>query len=925
MLIGSIPINVFASKTPENPEKIEAERLYGGTYSLKIPGVDYSRTHPLKLGASFFEINYPPINPTDDPDKFDNSEINVGIDDILMKALGVTYMNVQVEADGYLSEIYKIGPGGDYKFGETIKNVPIPKFEYFPALLVTIPEPDNRDLQLAVEAYAVPENTQNNGLMLTANFVGHSGVSTKWYGEKLRPQLTGTFKSFNNRVFTFSLPAEDEDIILRKSTEKYQWKGHPNVKYIPTIPDDDLTVSLDSAIRKFSVTIDGKSQGRAADSNYYFESAGDGYTGFYVTLREKVKVNFDANGGSWKTAALKEQYTAYGLKASETFMEGEDKLGPINIPEGATALTPPEVQGKANEFKGWNTDKDATDALDLSTFAINGDTTFYAIYSEEAEGKAEVLYVDDNGNDITIDDSNKIDGQEYPTSKIGTKDTEIPSDVFTADTAPKLLGYKFNRVVLNPTDGKYTTDGTNKIKIYYDKLDDIISDKTLETDTDKPEGYVTVSFDKGEHGTLTGDTKFYVNPRAGKTNTNLAEPTITANLGYTVGAVPESETEKQNWSPKFEKSDEIKEDKTYIAQYEEVQKTTADKIADIATLSPVDFGVFVGTDVNAENFWKQGIKATATKPEDQQALNDLLATATKYEDLSNRTTGNVVTEPIGGKIKVTFEDKSSITVENQKLYVWAKKTDNTDDNKDLPKPEGAIQVSFKVGEGVTGLAPSNKAMTVESGTSLESSDFPVAIIDVVNGYKGPATWSGQTLNNPSDWVVTKDNSIFTATAIPKDKIATEDPKDPNYVKVTFDANGGHFATDIAKTTKDVWVLKVANVKFSEAAEKAGQPSQTGKTFKEWQDKATGGQAVASEKVLNTADETFYAAYNDKDKIKDVDDLTKDPEAGYVRLIFDATEVGKIGTESNAPIKKAIDVLEGTLYTDQDLKDKGSYN
>ena len=47
---------------------------------------------------------------------------------------------------------------------------------------------------------------------------------------------------------------------------------------------------------------------------------------------------------------------------------------------------------------------------------------------------------------------------------------------------------------------------------------------------EKPAGYVTVTFDAGEHGKLSGQTSYYVNPEA--TQVELTAPTVQANTGY---------------------------------------------------------------------------------------------------------------------------------------------------------------------------------------------------------------------------------------------------------------------------------------------------------------------------------------------------------------------------------------------------------
>ena len=49
---------------------------------------------------------------------------------------------------------------------------------------------------------------------------------------------------------------------------------------------------------------------------------------------------------------------------------------------------------------------------------------------------------------------------------------------------------------------------------------------------DVPNNFVLVEFKAGDHGTLSGTTKYWVNPEAGKTLANIDKPTVTANDGY---------------------------------------------------------------------------------------------------------------------------------------------------------------------------------------------------------------------------------------------------------------------------------------------------------------------------------------------------------------------------------------------------------
>lgn len=106
--------------------------------------------------------------------------------------------------------------------------------------------------------------------------------------------------------------------------------------------------------------------------------------------------------------------------------------------------------------------------------------------------------------------------------------------------------------VFDPTKDKVTEDIT--LVAQYSK--DIIPAKD---DGSKPEGvpdsFVLVEFKEGSNGTLTGTTKYWVNPKAGKKLSDIAHPSVTANEGW-----------KHTGWDKTENT-EIKTELTVTAQY----------------------------------------------------------------------------------------------------------------------------------------------------------------------------------------------------------------------------------------------------------------------------------------------------------------------------------------------------------------------
>ena len=242
------------------------------------------------------------------------------------------------------------------------------------------------------------------------------------------------------------------------------------------------------------------------------------------------KVVFDANDGNFGTDTQKTLWVYMNTGTNPvTFEEARAEI------ESQYGLP---TKDKA-EFKEWQDkaadgEKVADDHVikvpdwDWITYPETGYTpeTFYAHYEQAG---AFVKYLDLNGK--PIGDEFKIDGVEYPTEKDGKLDEAIASDVFTAETAPKLIGYKFNRIELNPANAKYALDNKATIKIYYEKLTDVIPEKDGSGNpNEKPKGYVEVKFVPTDKAKDMTEKIFYVNPKKDVT-IPIADPE--ANATYT--------------------------------------------------------------------------------------------------------------------------------------------------------------------------------------------------------------------------------------------------------------------------------------------------------------------------------------------------------------------------------------------------------
>lgn len=214
--------------------------------------------------------------------------------------------------------------------------------------------------------------------------------------------------------------------------------------------------------------------------------------------------------------------------ASKGSIEGVTKFY-VNPKEYVT-INPPSIKANTGyEFGAWS--HDATNPTNYKT-----DTTITASFNQ----KDAVI------PQTTNDDSEKPAGYKTVTFVIEGEGGRIRSDstkVYYVDPnrevylkSPGVVtnrGYKFANWKPSPAGcQKYPKDTT--IKGSFDKLPDIIpgteDNGTVNT---QPDGYITVTFKKGDHGKeITGQTVYYVNKNAGKTLANITKPTITSEIGY---------------------------------------------------------------------------------------------------------------------------------------------------------------------------------------------------------------------------------------------------------------------------------------------------------------------------------------------------------------------------------------------------------
>ena len=291
----------------------------------------------------------------------------------------------------------------------------------------------------------------------------------------------------------------------------------------------------------------------------------------------------------------------------------------------------------------------------------------------------------------------------------------------------------------------------------------------------------------------------------------------------------------------------------------------ASQVRERGGLAPVDIKKWVGDKVD----WKDGVKAKDSVSEENKAkINELLKEA-RFEEMSARNTNEASRkkgktdkdsreeEGFKGNIKVRFKDDSTITVENQTLYVSDFITSSTNENA----PTDAIEAEFKLGEGVKvdntdgtiiygnkdnpvsyqkyKVKPNTDLKTYENQT-LHQTYYNLinSKVKAIDKYTEPV-WNGKNGSVTENFIITESNNVFTATAT-----KTYD--------ITFDANTGG-------GTKDK-VTQKANTEYELPASNTFTPPAN-KEFSGWQigDDSTNLRQPGS-KITITGDTTVKAIW-----------------------------------------------------------------
>lgn len=142
---------------------------------------------------------------------------------------------------------------------------------------------------------------------------------------------------------------------------------------------------------------------------------------------------------------------------------------------------------------------------------------------------------------------------------------------------------------------------------------------------------------------------------------------------------------------------------------------------------------------------------------------------------------------------------------------------------------------------------------------------------------------------------------------PDDPNKPDKPDDEKYVTVTLDANGGKFVegTKSAFHVKKEYTVTTNDFAIAERGLKAPE----GKAFTAWYLDKAGTQAFPSAGMKFTSNAFVYAAYKEDRDIIPVDDETKEPEEGYVRVTIEKDD--KTVRFLNSDAKHSYDVKKAS--------------
>ena len=534
----------------------------------------------------------------------------------------------------------------------------------------------------------------------------------------------------------------------------------------------------------------------------------------------------------------------------------------VNPTEYVTIKNPPTIKANTGfEFGAWSPDPSIPTVYDKDKTIEASFNGFKDLIPKTKDDESEKPkgYVT-----VTFE----IEGQG---GSIAPKETTVyyvkPNTKVTIDT-PKTIaktGYKFNNWEALTKDVSFDKDKT--IKGRFTQLKDIIPKEENGTINAQPDGYIKVTFDKGDHGKeITGQTVYYVNPEADPAKTlgdqTIVKPEVKSEVGYKFTGWDTPDTTEIN-KPK---------DIVVKAQYEALPDVIV-KTADDDSQKPDGYITVTFDTTN-----KGRIKNTSMITKEVLFVNPNKAIVLK----DNKAPG--VVPKTGYKFsrwdvsidqEIKYKDGTTITA----LY-------NEPGDISTKEVYGYVKVEFK--PGTNGSLTGTTEYWIKPGVQV---NIPVPTVDPNVGFKFKE-W-----NKPLTVTAKANDPTYEITAnyeglpdiLPQISVDGSD-KPKGYVKVTFKGEHGTLVEPTiyyVNPNKEIWLLQDG---FTNTMVK-DENADIGYTSK-------GGEWDVDTRVTITDDKTITYKFK---KLDDVIEKTSDTQVapkGYVKVTLIPTEKATDKTKEN---------------------------
>ena len=489
-----------------------------------------------------------------------------------------------------------------------------------------------------------------------------------------------------------------------------------------------------------------------------------------------------------------------------------------------------------------------------------GKLVFDITLKELAEPRAEVKYVDPYGRPITdpadlpTGTMPKVTAPELTDVEIDLPNTSKQINMRSSDDIDEEELHEAGNGLTFKVDGKTTGETVtidNKeykldisapnakeigtIKMVYQK-DVLVPPADGDGNPVAPaDGYVRLTFDANEkaadgitgthkNGLYAGKQKSYIDVKEGVNYDNANLQAAIKELATTGTKEVNGETKtygqdaKNPWTPAVPTNTTPVAEATYNAQY---TKLKAEQVQELGGLNPKTIKVWKDDPID----WKSGVEP-ADKNSD--AVWALIGEAT-VTDITEPARDSSNSGKFPGKLKITFDDGSSLEVDKQMLivseHVVVIDPNNTDPDapkvEDLPSNKVKVLFEAKPNGGVESITTKGTTFA-KIGTVLQDKDFPQnKDITFKDGYKGPVTWTPEKttpVKNSGPGFVKGKGFVFKASATKKttaEEVTELGGLSPETIKVwvkdPIDWSKGVKATTEANKDKVAALLKDATV------------------------------------------------------------------------------------------------------------------